>query len=185
MQDYEIVELYFQRNERAISATDEKYGPYLNKIAYNITADTEDSKESVNDTYLAAWGAMPPHRPSVLRTFLTKLTRRIAIDRVRKSNRKKRAASQYELSLDELGGCVRDEDIGDAIDAKMLGEAISAFLRLQSPEARNAFICRYYFLDSVRDTAVRLDMSEAKLKSLLHRTRASLREYLTKEGYEI
>ncbi len=185
MQDYEIVELYFARNERAISATDEKYGAYLNKIAYNVTADAEDSKESVNDTYLAAWGAMPPHRPSVLRTFLSKLTRRIAIDRVRKSTRKKRVASQYELSLNELEGCVSDVDIDDAIDAKMLGEAISTFLRMQSPEARNAFICRYYFLDSIRDTALRLDMSESRLKSLLHRTRNSLREYLAKEGIEV
>lgn len=185
MQDYEIVELYFQRNERAISATDEKYGAYLSKVAYNVTANKEDSKESVNDTYLAAWGAIPPHRPNVLRTFLSKLTRRIAIDRVRKSNRQKRGASQYELSLGELEGCVSDVSVGDAIDARILGEAISAFLRTQSPEARNAFICRYYFLDSVRDTAVRLDMSESKLKSLLHRTRNSLREYLTKEGFEI
>ena len=185
MQDYEIVELYFARSERAISATDEKYGSYLNKIAYNITADTEDSKESVNDTYLAAWNAMPPHKPSVLRTFLSKLTRRIAIDRVRKSSRKKRRTSQYELSLDELEGCVSDKNVGDELDARLLGEAISTFLRTLSPDARNAFICRYYFLDSVSDTAARLDMSESRLKSLLHRTRASLREYLTKEGFEV
>ena len=185
MQDYEIVELYFERDERAISATDEKYGTYLNKIAYNITADAEDSKESVNDTYLGAWEAIPPHRPSVLRTFLSKLTRRIAIDKVRKSTRKKRIGSQYELSLGELEACVGSDSASDTLDAKLLGEAISTFLRTLSPEARNAFICRYYFLDSVSDTAMRLDMSEAKLKSLLHRTRASLREYLLKEGYEV
>ncbi len=185
MQDYEIVDLYFSRSESAINATDEKYGAYLTKIAYNVTNNDEDSKESVNDTYLAAWNSMPPHRPSVLRTFLSKLTRRIAIDKVRMSTRKKRIGSQYELSLSELQSCVGSPDVGDTLDAKLLGEAISAFLREQSPDARNAFICRYYFLDSVRDTAARLCMSEAKLKSLLHRTRAALREYLTKEGFEV
>lgn len=185
MQDNEIVELYFNRNEGAISATDEKYGAYLTKIAYNITSDTEDSKEAVNDTYLAAWNAIPPQKPSVLRTFLSKITRRISIDIVRKSSRKKREGSQYEITLTELEGCIGREDTQNEIEAKILGEAINAFLRSLSSDARNAFICRYYFIDSMRDTAKHLGMTEAKLKSLLFRTRNSLREHLKKEGFEV
>lgn len=185
MHDSEIVALYFERNENAIGATSEKYGKYLFKIAYNITSSIEDSEESVNDTYLAAWRAMPPQKPSVLRAFLSKMTRRISIDRVRAKCRQKRFSSEYALSLDELSGVVSDDTPDDTLDARLLGEAISAFLRTLSPDARNAFICRYYFFDSISDVAQTLDMSESKLKSLLHRTRVSLREYLTKEGFEV
>lgn len=183
--DSEIVALYFERNENAIGATSEKYGKYLFKIAYNVTNNTEDSEESVNDTYLAAWRAMPPQRPSVLKTFLSKITRRISIDRVRAKGRQKRFSSEYALSLDELAGVVSSDTPDDTLDARLLGEAISAFLRTLSPDARNAFVCRYYFLDSISNVAATLDMSESKLKSLLHRTRVSLREYLSKEGFDI
>ena len=185
VQDYEIVALYFERNEFAIIATAEKYGKYLSKIAFNITNDAMDSEESVNDTYLAAWNSMPPHKPGVLKTFLSKLTRRISIDRVRMSSRKKRYASQYALSLNELEGCISESSPDDTLDAKLLGEAISTYLRTVTPDARNAFILRYYYLDSLRETAAILDMSESKLKSLLHRTRISLKEYLKKEGFDV
>ncbi len=177
--------LYWNRDESAISETQLKYGKYLIKIAYNITNDTEDSEESVNDTYLAAWNSIPPQRPSLLKTFLSKLIRCIAIDRVRRQNRKKRGGGEYMLSLDELSGITSESKPDDTLDVKMLGEAISAFLRTLTPDARNAFICRYYFLDSIKDVAETLEMSTSKLKSLLHRTRISLREYLQKEGFDI
>lgn len=185
MQDHEIVALYFDRDEAAINETESKYGKYLTKIAYNITADTSDSEESVNDTYLAAWKAIPPQKPDVLKTFLSKITRRIAIDRVRSHNRKKRGGSEFLYSLDELSDVVSDDTPSDTLDAKMLGEAISAFLRTLPSDVRNAFVCRYYFLDSISDIASMLEMSTSKLKSMLHRTRASLREYLQKEGFDV
>ena len=94
MQDEAIVELYWQRDQGAIRHTQEKYDRYLTKIAYNILFDPEDSMESVNDTYLHAWNSIPPHRPSILSTYLAKITRRVSIDMVRHQNRKKRQASQ-------------------------------------------------------------------------------------------
>ena len=100
MDDEQIVSLYWLRKESAIRETEKKYDRYLTKIAYNILADYEDSRESVNDTYLAAWSSMPPHRPSVLSTYLSKLTRRISIDLLRYRNRGKRQQSQYALSLE-------------------------------------------------------------------------------------
>ena len=106
MQDEMIVDLYWQRNENAILETEQKYGPYLTKIAYNILADFEDSKERVNDTYLKAWNSMPPHRPSVLSTYLGKITRQLSIDWLRTQNRAKRKSSEYALSLSELEDCV-------------------------------------------------------------------------------
>ena len=97
MQDSQIVELYWNRNESAIDQTDKKYGRYLTKIAYNILADREDSMESVNDTYLAAWDSMPPHKPEVLSTYLGKLTRRISIDLFRKKSSQKRGGGEVEV----------------------------------------------------------------------------------------
>lgn len=184
MLDEEIVALYWKRNERAIQETKNEYGRYIFKIAYNILADLEDSHESVNDTYFAAWNSMPPQRPSVLSTYLAKLTRRISIDKFRKKNREKRKASEYALSLDELQDCVSGGSLPEEeLDIKMLAKAINEFLRNQPDEARKLFIGRYYFLDSLRDVARYCGMAESKAKSMLFRTRSSLKEYLEKEGF--
>ena len=186
MQDTEIVELYWSRDESAITETQNKYERYLTKIAYNVLADFEDSKESVNDTYLAAWNSIPPHRPNVLSVYLGKLTRRISIDIFRRRNREKRRASEYALSLEELGECVQVSDgPEETLDSKLLADAINRFLRSISEEARNAFIGRYYFLDPLKAVAGYCGMSEAKAKSLLFRTRCGLKEYLKKEGFDI
>lgn len=186
MEDEKIVDLYWDRQESAIRETEKKYDRYLTKIAYNILNDFEDSRESVNDTYLAAWNSMPPHRPSILSTYLSKLTRRISIDLLRYHNRDKRQESQYALSLEELGECVSGgNSTEDAYTEKELAEAIACYLRLCSKEARQVFLGRYYYLDSVRDVAAYCGMSESKCKSLLHRTRLGLREYLQKEGYSL
>lgn len=184
MEDEQIVSLYWDRNEQAIRETETKYDRYLTKIAYNVLSDYEDSRESVNDTYLAAWNSMPPHRPSVLSAYLAKLTRRISIDCFRYHTRSKRMGSEYALSLSELGDCVSGGNTTEEIvNVKLLADAIGIYLRLQSEEARTAFLGRYYFLDSIREVAAYCGMSESKCKSLLHRTRLGLKEYLEKEGF--
>ena len=183
MEDGRIVELYWQRDESAISKTQQKYGNYLTKIAYNILADVEDSRESVNDTYLKAWYAMPPQKPCVLSTFLGRITRQISIDVYRKRNAKKRQSSEYALALDELYDCASPHGAPEKeIEARLLAKSIGEYLSTLSDEARNIFVCRYYFLDSVRDIAERLGAGESKIKSSLHRTRLGLRQYLEKEG---
>ncbi|MBE6573875.1 MAG: RNA polymerase sigma factor [Ruminococcaceae bacterium] len=186
MEDNMIVELYFERDERAIAETERKYDRYLTKIAFNILSDTEDSRESVNDTYLAAWNSIPPNKPSVLSTYLGKLTRRISIDLFRKRNTQKRKASEYSLSLEELSEA-RDPSSQPEkeIEDRLLGKAISDFLRTLSNDARDLFIIRYYYLDSLKDAAKYCNMTESRAKSLLFRTRCSLKEYLIKEGFEL
>ena len=184
MEDEQIVTLYWDRDEAALQETEAKYDRYLTKIAYNILADMEDSRESVNDTYLAAWNSMPPQRPSVLSTYLGKLTRRISIDRFRYRIRDKRAGSEYAISLSELSDCVSGGNTAEEIvNAKALADAIGVYLRLQSKETQAAFLGRYYFLDPVKEIARYLGMSESKVKSLLYRTRLGLKEYLQKEGF--
>ena len=186
MEDEAIVSLYWQRNESAIRETERKYDRYLTKIAMNILADREDSRESVNDTYLAVWNSMPPHRPGVLSTYLGKITRRISIDRFRYRNREKRRQSEYEISLSELGDCVSGGNTTEeAVNGKLLADAIGIWLRLQPEENRNLFLCRYYFLDSLQEVAKHCGITESKCKTVLHRMRKSLKEYLEKEGFVV
>ena len=129
MQDEEIIRLYLARDENAIAQTEAKYGKYLGKLAYNVLADTEDSREAVNDALLAAWSSIPPHKPAVLLTYLIKLTRRITIDRLRQRGREKRRGSQYAVSLTELDECIPTENATErATDAKLLAEAINRYL---------------------------------------------------------
>lgn len=184
--DETIVELYWERKESAIEQTEQQYGGYLQKIAYNILSDTEDSKECVNDACLAAWRSIPPHRPKVLRSYLAKLTRQIAIDRLRSRKSIKRKASEYSLSLSELSDTFSCGDsVEDAFDAELLREAIGKFLLTIPKEARVAFLGRYYYFDSLKEVAAYCGMKESKLKSLLYRTRQNLRDYLIKEGFDL
>ncbi len=186
MKDAEIVALYWDRNEDAIEQTQKKYGAYLSKIAYNILSDFEDSKECVNDTYLKAWNSMPTHKPGILSTYLCKITRQRSIDLYRKKHSIKRHASEYAISLDELGESFSDKSTPEqALNAKALDEAINRFLRALPDDARNTFIGRYYFFDSLKDVAGYCGMSEAKAKSMLYRTRQNLKAYLVKEGFDL
>ena len=183
MQDVFIVDLYWNRNEDAIQQTKLKYEAYLMKVAYNILANIDDSKECVNDTYLAAWNSIPPQRPGVLSTYLGKITRQISIDVFRKRHAAKRYVSEYAASLEEFTDAFADRNTPEQeLDASLLKEAINHFLRELPTESRNVFIGRYYFFDSVKKIASYCGMSEAKVKTVLFRTRKSLNEYLKKEG---
>lgn len=184
MTDEKIVELYWNRDEAAVAETQSKYGRYLTKIAYNILSDIEDSLESVNDTYMHAWKSIPPHRPNQLSAYLAKITRRVSIDILRKKSRGKRIPSEYTCSLAELDEVLSG---GKSVDAELeleeLGNAIHTYLKTISIEARQVFVGRYFFLDSLSDVAKYCHMSESKAKSMLYRTRCGLKEYLEKEGY--
>lgn len=186
MKDSEIVDLYWERNENAIRQTQEKYEAYLFKVSCNVLADLEDSRECVNDTYLAAWNSIPPNRPGVLSAYLGKIVRQISIDVFRKKHAAKRYASEYALSLEELGDSFSDGITPEhSLDAKLLDDAINRFVRALPGEVQRAFIGRYYFFDSLKDIAKYCGMKESKLKSLLYRTRQQLKIYLIKEGFDI
>ena len=186
MKDLDIVNLYWDRNEDAIHQTQMKYGAYLAKVSYNILADFEDSKECVNDTYLAAWNSMPTNRPNNLATYLGKITRQISIDVFRKKHREKRYASEYAISLDELGDSFTDRVTPEQeLDAKLLNEAINRFVSALPEMTQRAFVGRYYFFDSIKEIATYCGMTEGKVKVLLFRTRQKLKVYLNKEGFEV
>lgn len=184
MRDEEIVARYWRRDETALQQTQEKYESGLLKVAYNILCDREDSRESVNDTYLRAWNSMPPHRPQILFTYLCRITRHLSIDRYRKRNSQKRQASEYACSLSELEDCISAGNVTEQeVDLHLLAAAIQDYLRTLPQEARDIFVGRYYFADSLREVASYYDMSESKVKSMLYRIRRGLRGWLEKEGF--
>lgn len=160
MDDSQLVALYWQRDEQAIVETDAKYGSYCMKISQNILSDRADSEENVNDAYLHAWEAMPPQRPAILSAFLGRITRNLALNRCKAANAQKRQGSAFALSLDELDDCaVAHPDPESATAAAELGACISAFLRTQSEDARNMFICRYFYCDAIEEIAGRFLIS--------------------------
>lgn len=183
MEDNHIVELYWARSERAISETSLKYGEYCYSISYRILVNIEDANECVNDTYLGAWNSMPPHRPSILSTFLGKITRCISINRWKQNNRDKRGAGEITLALDELSDCIPSPmDMESVIESNELATAINSFLSVLPDTERDVFVCRYWFLASVSEISQKFDFSQSKTKSMLMRTRRKLYQYLQKEG---
>ena len=183
MDDSGIVELYWARSESAIAETASKYGKYCFTIAFNILASRDDADESVNDTYMSAWSSMPPHRPSVLSTFLGKITRRISIDKWRRRNAGKRGGGEVRLALDELSETVPSGcDVDDTVEKAELARMIDNFLTALPDTERRVFVCRYWYFDPIASICRQFGFSQSKVKSMLRRTRGKLHLYLEKEG---
>lgn len=186
MDDERIVDLYWLRREEAIDATAEKYGAFCYTIANNILYNHQDAEECVNDTYLQAWNAMPPHRPNCLRTFLGKLTRNLSFNRYKFNTAKKRGGGEMALVLEELQGCVSgSEDVLLELERKACVEAINAFLQTLPQRSRSIFLCRYWYTDSVDSIARRFHMSPGAVSMTLNRLRSKLRRYLTERGFSL
>lgn len=182
LEDAQIITLYFDRNEKALKETADKYGKYCYKIAYNVLNDEDDSKESVNDTYLNAWNSMPPHRPSVLSAFLGKITRRIAISRLRKKNAEKRGGGQFVSALEELSECIPNEsNVENDVEKELIIESVNLFVRNLPQKEQKVFLWRYWYMDSISSIAKQFGFSESKVKSMLMRTRTKLKNKLIEE----
>jgi RNA polymerase sigma-70 factor (ECF subfamily) len=184
MQDSQIIDLYFARDQEAIAATSAKYNSYCMKIAMNILHSSEDSEECVNDAFLAAWNSIPPNRPEKLSAYIGRLTRNLSLNRYKSMTAERRGGGEFALSLDELDDCIVDS-ISAEQDEEELGRHISDFLYTQSKETRQVFVRRYFYNDSIADISERFEMSESKVKSKLHRTRLALKEFLNENGIYI
>lgn len=184
MDDHEIIELYWKRNEQAIERTAEKYGAYCMKISMNILQDQADSEENVNDTYMQVWKTIPPNRPNRFIAFLGKLTRNLALNKYKANHTQKRIANEFSASLEELDLCTPTKlTVDDQVGISELSKIISAFLHEQKEEMRNVFICRYFYNESIDEIAKRYGYSQSKIKSMLMRARTRLRHRLEEEGY--
>ena len=186
MDDFDIVEMYWDRNEDAIYHTDKKYNRYCSGIAYNILFNAEDTRECVNDTWLKAWETIPPQRPENLAAYLGKITRNLAINLHEKLTALKRGGRQTDVVLDELSEVIGEEsDVDRYIDEKVLTEIITRFLKQQNETARKVFVRRYWYMSSTKEIARYYGLTESNVKVMLLRTREKLREYLIKEGYDL
>lgn len=186
MEDEEIVRLFWDRDEQAIAESEKKYGAYCGRIARNILQSPADAEECVNDTWLRAWKAMPPHRPRLLAVFLGKITRNLSFDRYRAETRKRRGGQNIPLVLDELAECVSGrEDPEKSWEAKELQAEIGRFLDALPEEKRYMFILRYWWTEDIAAIARRFRTSENNISVQLSRIRKKLRVYLTERGYII
>ena len=179
MEDTEIITMYFGRQETAIQETKNKYGAYLNVMAYNILHSLEDAEEVVDDTYMAAWNTMPPTKPKNLKYFLSRITRNLSFDRLDYKNARKRRALFVEL--DE---CIpdRQNDVELIWEAKEIGRIINDFLQILDRKTCAVFLARYYYAYSIKELAGQYALSERQVKYLLSKTRNKLRTYFEKEG---
>ncbi len=186
MQDNEIVKLYFERNDDAITETEKSYGNFCCAIARRILGNNEDAEECVNDTYLRAWNSIPPQKPKSLAAYLGKIARNLSFDKYRQRTAEKRGGTETEYILDELSDITsgKDETFSE-IERKELSKAINAFLDSLKPWQRNIFICRYWYAYSITDISKKFGKSESNVSVILSRTRKSMKEFLTERGFEI
>ena len=186
LSDEQIVELYWNRDEKAIEMTDRKYHRYLYSLAYNVLHDDMDCEECLNDTYLGAWNAIPPSKPNLLKAFLTTIARRIAIKRYHSKMRKSIIPSELTVSLSELEEFIEgDGDIASDFDAQRLGRVISDFVRTLSERSQFIFMGRYYTAESIDSIARDLSVSRSTVNKELAAIRSALKEKLEGEGYSL
>ena len=184
MNDRDIIELYFLRDERAIQETVAKYGKLCHRIAYNILNNHEDAEECVNDTYIGIWNAIPPTKPNNFMAFVCKIARNLSLSRLETMTRQKRSQAIL-ISFEELAEVLSDEAIATDVNDEDIGKLISDFLKNEKEDIRNVFIRKYYFFDSITDIASRYSFTESKVKNMLYHTRTKLKDFLIKEGIEL
>lgn len=184
MDDVQLIELFFARDEQAIKETDKKYGKLCFRVADNLLRNKEDAEECVNDTYLVAWNKIPPIRPSNFTAFICKITRNLSLKKLESANAKKRSPDAI-ISLSEIESLLPDNSFATDMTDEEVGKLISVFLRGEKELNRNVFLRKYWFFDSISQIAEMYSLSENNVKSMLFRTRNRLREFLKKEGFEL
>ncbi len=183
MEDRHIVELYLQRDERAIAETHAKYGRYCHYIAYNILSSNEDAEEIVNDTYLKVWNRIPPDRPDPLKPYVGMISRQLALNAYNANLAQKRGGGG-SLAMIELEECIPDT-AREFADNAALTDALNSFLAQLPSKTRKVFLCRYWYSDPIAVIAKDLSMKESAVAMLLLRTRQKLKAHLEKEGLSI
>lgn len=181
MEDAKIIELFFQRNEQAINETDTAYGRKLYVLSNNILNNREDAEESVSDTYMETWKSIPPKRPKYFYAFLASICRNVSLNRLDWRLAAKRNAEVVILTQ-ELEMCIPDVRQDGEMDRRELRRILENFLDSLSKESRLIFLRRYLYVDTIAEIAARHGISESKVKTQLHRTRAKLHTHLVKEG---
>lgn len=184
MEDAKIIDLYFKRDQQAVVETDVAYGRKLFTLADRILRNPQDAEESVSDTYYQAWETIPPQKPNFFFAYLAKICRFFALGKLGWKNAAKRNAEVVALT-EEMAQCIPDSSLDREMEARELGRILNAFLGTLTPESRMIFLRRYWYVDTIAEIAQRYGVSESKVKTQLHRTRARLCTYLEKEGIAV
>ena len=184
LSDEKIIDLYWNREERAIKETDHKYGRYLFTVAYNIVHDRLDCEECLNDTYLGTWNAIPPQKPDIFQVFLARIMRNTAVDKYRERIATKRVPSEMTDSLSELDEAISyDENTNEAIFVKEAIKALNAYLLELPDKERFVFVCRYYYADSIAQIGKMMQVSDRTIFRMLAATREKLKNKLEEAGF--
>jgi len=182
MEDKQIIDLYFRRDESALVETASKYGAFCLRIAMNVVSVREDAEECVNDTYHTAWNQIPPTRPDSFKAFLGRIVRNFAISKYRVLHAKKRF-NGLEVMLSELGDCVpATESVEQEVEAKELTKYINNWLSGLKPEDRVLFVRRYWYGEEVRDLAKRCGVNATHMTQRMLRLRRKLKVFLEGKG---
>ncbi len=185
MDDSGIINLFFLRDQTAISAVQERYGSLVRRIAAKLLPRTEDAEECESDTYLGLWNAIPPERPDPLAAFIARVARNTALNRRRRNGAEKRQGDSFALSMEELSEVLPSATLEEQVSARELGQAIDRFLSEEEKDNRKLFIRRYWFGESVRELAEETELGENAVSARLSRMRRRLRSYLEEEGFDV
>lgn len=186
MDDRQIIELFWNRSEKAILETQLKYGRYCHYISYNILHNDEDADECVNDTLIKVWNTIPPNKPNCFKAFLAKIIRNVSLDRSEKYHAQKRGSGEIALVLNELQECLPQTDNTSAVaDELTLRDILNTFLRSLNVDTRKIFIRRYWYLSTIKEISSDFGFNESRVKMSLLRTRNQLKTILEKEGFKI
>ena len=180
MNDQDIIDLYFARNEQAIAETDKSYGKVCMQVSMNILDSRPDAEECVNDTYLKTWNSIPPTRPGSLCAFVCRIARNLSLNRLRDLRREKRN-SVLTVSLEELEACIP----ASAEDAELLSDLLNGFLESLDETNRVLFMGRYWYSYAIDDLAAQMGLTDKAVYMRLHKTREKLRAYLAERGYRV
>lgn len=185
MDDREIIKLFYERSEQAITELSDKYGTVCSKIAFNILNSTQDAEECVNDAYLGVWNTVPPQDPSPLLSYVCRIVRNLSIKKYRSNTAAKRN-SIYDVALDELENCFPSTvSADDEFNASETARIINEFFETLDKENRVIFVRRYWYSDSITDIAKQFGRNEHNISVRLSRIREKLRKHLIKEGITI
>lgn len=185
MKDHEIIALFFERSEQAITELGRKYGPAIKAVARNILKDAQDAEETVSDTYLTVWNRIPPTRPDYLGAYSCRIARNLSLKRCEANTAQKRN-SHYDVALEELEETIPAlSTVESEYEARELTCYLNLFLKCQSREDRYLFMRRYWYGDTVSDIAGHLAITPHKASVRLFRLRRKLQEYLKKEGMTV
>ena len=186
MDDRKIIELFFARDEKALSESQKKYGRYCESISKNILSSDEDAEEVLNDTLLCAWNTIPPEHPKSLKAYLGTLARNISLDRYRKMKAEKRGGCEVSLCLEEAEEFLADtKSVSEEYERREFTEFLNRFLHSLPERECDVFVRRYFYCDSTADIAKRFALKEPNVLVILSRTRKRLKNALEKGGFTL